>query len=183
MSALLPATAYRYGLERVLDPMGLARNDLALFLMLNPSVAKMVAESNRDNDPTVRKCMGFCQRWGFRRFRIVNLFAMTATYWKDLVSAHGQGFDVVGPDNDQHIVTEARAAQLIVCAWGARGEKFLTTRVTAVLGLLWTETHHSELHCIARTGEGHPQHPLMAKYVDTPAVWRRRSLVEGSPTS
>ena len=47
---------YRYSLERIWQPL----KPRVLWLMLNPSTA----DENFD-DATIRRCVGFSQRWGF----------------------------------------------------------------------------------------------------------------------
>jgi hypothetical protein len=45
-----------------------------MFIGLNPSTAD---ETN--NDPTIRRCIGFAQTWGYGAVCVTNLFAYRAT--------------------------------------------------------------------------------------------------------
>ena len=45
----------------------------AVFIMLNPSTA----DASND-DPTIRKCVGFAQHWNFGGLYVGNLFAVRA---------------------------------------------------------------------------------------------------------
>lgn len=62
--------AYRYSLIREWDP----TKGHCCFVMLNPSKATATV-----NDPTVARCMGFAERWGFGSLQVVNLFALRST--------------------------------------------------------------------------------------------------------
>ena len=100
---------YRYVLWRD----GLVGDDdrACLFIMLNPSTA----DATKD-DPTIRKCIGFCKRWGYGQLFVVNLFAFRTTDPKWLLSG---AVDPVGPCNNMAITGMALCCGDIVCAWGA----------------------------------------------------------------
>ena len=103
-----PCRTYRYALRRVWVP---ARPKL-LYVMLNPSTA----DENAD-DQTVNNCVEHGRRFGFGHIAIVNLFAVRSSDQSIL----DQGGDVIGPENDQHIESEARTADQVVVAWGNGG--------------------------------------------------------------
>ena len=142
MSALFsPCRTYRYRLTRDLS----GDQGTLLFIGLNPSPA-----DETHNDPTIRRCIGFAESWGFQRLVVANLFAYRATHPKDLKRA----VDPVGPENDDLLLQEAKRAQTVLLGWGAHGPH--RGRHTEVLHLLKT----SPLHCLGVTKEGHPRHPL-----------------------
>jgi len=114
-----------------------------MFVGLNPSTA----DENED-DPTVRRCIGFGRKWNCGGLILVNLFAYRSTDPASLLEADNP----IGPSNDTYILASARAAGLIVLAWGTRGG-FLD-RDQHVLSLL------PGAHCLGITKEGHPKHPL-----------------------
>src|SRR5215213_9378089 len=90
-SALFSACGrYRYLLTRQLGEGALGQAKMATFIMLNPSTA----DATR-NDPTIRKCIGFAQRWQCDTLQVLNLFAVRATLPRDMKRAD----DPVGPDN------------------------------------------------------------------------------------
>ena len=123
-------------------------------IMLNPSTA-----DEFQDDPTIRKCIGFAQRLGWGGFSVVNLYAYRATDPADLRRA---GYPI-GPHNEQYI---ERAVDLaadtgapVVAAWGRKGHQ-QQARVRAVLAAL-RSTPVFALR-IAKTGA--PSHPLMLPY-------------------
>jgi hypothetical protein len=138
---------YRYlltrgcGVEHLSD-----KESFVLFIMLNPSTATAGAD-----DPTIRRCIGFALRYGFRRMAVVNLFALRTTYPIELQRAD----DPVGRDNDRWMKRVAAKADTIICAWGNHGG--LRDRSTIVTKQLH---QHRPLYCLGVTKQGHPMHPL-----------------------
>ena len=77
---------YRYRLWRYWH----TEREPLIFIMLNPSTADAMQD-----DPTIRKCIGFAKRLGFGGIEVVNLFAYRATDPRDL---RANGYQV-GPDD------------------------------------------------------------------------------------
>jgi hypothetical protein len=113
---------YRYELRRT---WGADDEPLVCWVMLNPSTA----DADQD-DPTIRRCISFSNRWGFGRLVVVNLFARRATDPKELL----HGGDPVGSANDASTLAAALEADRVIAAWGAHGS-FLNraARVTDLL--------------------------------------------------
>ncbi len=118
-----------------------------MFVGLNPSVA----DENK-NDRTVARCIGYAQSWGFGAMAMSNLFAYVATNPQDMK----RQADPVGSDNDVALVDAAMGASLVVAAWGTDGG--YRNRAEAVLALFKREG--VVLHCLKKTSEGFPAHPL-----------------------
>jgi hypothetical protein len=135
-----PCYRYRYVLTREWD----GGDGRVNFVMLNPSTADALAD-----DPTIRRCIGFAQRWGYHELTVTNLYALRSTNPRELQRAS----DPVGPDNDTTLIVQAGMADLVVCAWGvhgfARGEL-----VRMELG------NYVPLHHLGLTQAGAPRHPL-----------------------
>jgi hypothetical protein len=149
---LSPCGTYRYRLGRRLDEEPRA----ALFVMLNPSTADAT-----EDDPTIRRCIGFARREGCGTLEVVNLFALRATDPAELCRA----YDAVGPDNPAAIAAAIGRAHLVVVAWGNIHRRLGPGRhVDALLAQIppgrgpW---------CLGRTAAGAPRHPLYVKN-DTP---------------
>lgn len=132
---------WRYVLERVWDH----HFPQMLFVLLNPSTA-----DESQDDPTNRRGINFAKAWGYGACIFCNLFA-ARTPEPDVMKKQA---DPIGPANDDHILIEAEHCDLIVAAWGTHGA--FMDRDQAVLDLL----KGFDLHCMGRTKDGHPKHPL-----------------------
>jgi len=143
-----PSGLYRYRLSRA----WIGGEWAAAFIMLNPSTADA-----RQDDPTIRRCIRFAQRWGCRRLEVVNLFAYRATDPSELWSQA----DPVGPENDGHILEVANSCQYVVAAWGTNGVHRHRNR--EVIKLL-KYVRGINVLCLGQTKEGHPRHPLYVPY-------------------
>lgn len=139
---------YRYRLERYWGPGEM----LLPFVMLNPSTA------DADNDdPTIRRCMGFARRDGYVGIIVVNLYAFRATSPKVML-AESNAF---GPENTFHLKkTASEAARYpvpVVCAWGTHGNDAEQSIMTLF------RMQGADLFCLGKTKDGHPRHPLYVK--------------------
>jgi len=147
---------YRYTLERVWD----VERRQAVFVGLNPSTADALTD-----DPTIRRCMGFAERWGFGGFHMVNLFAFRATDPAALIEYARARGDVVGPETDDYLREVLQTTVgMVVAMWGAhpsarrlQAKGSPHPRETEVLRLL---RKHHPVHCFGVTKDGSPKHPL-----------------------
>lgn len=139
---------YRYVLTRKI-PSILRWNRPALFIMLNPSTADAVQD-----DPTIRRCVGFATREGCTELTVVNLFALRATDPKMLLNHP----DPIGPYNDRRIeeqVKKHRTTGIIIAAWGQH--PMANDRAYEIL------KKYSPIQCLGTTKNGYPRHPLYLK--------------------
>ena len=157
---------YRYALTRRWTDVV---QKTAVFIMLNPSTADATA-----NDPTIRKCVGFAQRWGMDAIAVVNLFAFRAS--KPVVLRLAA--DKVGPENDEWIrgVTIHSPGSSIIAAWGANGADY-PDRVRHVYGLVGRA-----MRALTILNSGHPAHPLMIPYSACPQPWSLDNLKPAEET-
>jgi hypothetical protein len=125
-----------------------------VWIMLNPSTA----DASLD-DHTIRKCIGFAQRWGYYGIEVVNLFAMRSKNPAALYTAA----DPIGPDNDEAILSAVRSWSHVVCAWGNDGG--LHNRSLRVSILL----RHHKAKTLGLTKQRQPKHPLYLPY-ETPLL-------------
>lgn len=147
-----PCRRYRYILTRQWE---IGPHDYAVFIGLNPSTA-----DEFDDDPTIRRCIGFAKSWGMGGMAMLNLFAFRATLPSTIMAVT----DPIGPENDLHIIETCRAAMFVVACWGKYGAH--RGRAAAVHALV------PELCCLARNKDGSPGHPLYLKKILTPIPWK-----------
>lgn len=144
-----PCRVYRYSLWRT---WGGSRG--VAFIGLNPSTADEV-----NDDPTVRRCIGYARAWGFGRLYMLNAFAYRATDPRRMKDAD----DPVGPENDAIIAAVANDCELTVAAWGTHGAHL--------------DRHHqvrrlvNKLHHLGLTKHGFPKHPLYLPANLKPVLW------------
>lgn len=129
----------------------------AMFIGLNPSTA-----DEMNDDPTIRRCIGFAQAWGYDALCMANLFAYRAREPADMKKA----VEPIGWANDHTLTTLARGAGIVVAAWGAHGT--YKRRDQSVRLLV------NDLHYLRLTKDGYPGHPLYLPGDLTPKRWVER---------
>jgi hypothetical protein len=155
--------AYRYWLHRRL---GLFGTGWCVFVMLNPSTA------DADNDdPTIRRCMSFAERWGCSGLAVVNLFAFRATKPDDMKRAA----DPVGLENHSYVLKACELATMdpgghVVCAWGVHGR--FAEQDRTVMG--WIEASGARAECLGFTQDYAPRHPLYVPGATQPVLFDLR---------
>lgn len=154
---------YRYELGRIWD----RDSPVWTFIGLNPSTA----DENQE-DPTLRKCLGFVKRWGGGGLVMTNLFAYRSIDPKGLRECK----DPVGPENDALLLEAIRRCpddpngshdyhRVVVC-WGDHGRLF--QRCDRVLSLL--RANNVRVHRLGHlTQTRMPRHPARIGY-DTPLM-------------
>jgi hypothetical protein len=157
---------YRYWLRRTWDD-----KPPVVFVMLNPSTADA-----EEDDPTIRKCVRLAKHWNHGGIYVVNLFALRSSSPYGLKKVD----DPIGPKNDTHIDATVLATVGIggkaIVSWGAslsqsgfKHIKRLYRRMDEVLGLL----KGVDLHCVGKTDEGFPRHPLFVREDTQPELFRK----------
>ena len=150
---------YRYTLWRT---WGERVSRLIAFVMLNPSTANA-----SDDDPTIRKCIGFAKQLGFDGLWVFNLFAYRCT---DPSMLPEDAAVAIGPDNNTwlHSIDNTRFGS-VIAAWGVKGTRW--NRDRDVLQML---TRRHEVQCLRKTKSGHPEHPLYIPYSTEPVLFAAR---------
>lgn len=144
-AAISDCGRYRWSLTRIWKVTG--KRDLLGIIMLNPSTADAMQD-----DPTIRKCIGYAKRWGFNGLTVRNLFHLRATDPKEMLAAA----DPVGPSNEDLYLGLLDTCPTILCAWGNHGAHLGRDRV--VISLL--KTCGANLVCLGVNRDGSPKHPL-----------------------
>lgn len=161
MSAIISDCGkFRYRLERH----GLSGAGAVAWIMVNPSTADA-----KEDDPTIRRVVGFSERLGAGWAIVGNKFAYRATDVKELRTAP----DPRGPENDAHLEAIMTAAPLVIVAWGplAKLPPNLRRRWRTVCQI--ADRTGTKLMCFGTAQDGQPRHPLMLAY-ETPLIeWKR----------
>lgn len=138
---------YRYALGRSWEQ----SVQSLVFCMLNPSTA----DAEQD-DPTIRRCMGFARANGYGGIVVVNLFAFRATNPRDIPE---DVWEAAGPENMRHLADMAYGRDVVV-AWGANERA--TAAVTSP-SLEAIRSFASKVYCLGVTKSGAPRHPLYVR--------------------
>ena len=115
--------------------------------MLNPSTADALID-----DPTIRRCIDFAQRWSFGSLTVVNLFAYRSPSPQDVMLAN----DPVGPECDGYLLQAAAQSTCLLAAWGKHGRYLGRDRAVRELLIAYS----SRFSCLNLNQDGSPKHPL-----------------------
>lgn len=146
-----PCRTWRYVLWRRWQRENLRQ---AMFIGLNPSTA-----DERQDDPTIRRCIRFCRDWGYGGYVMMNAYGFRATDPKVMQAAS----DPVGPGNDEALRTEQHHVELIVAAWGVHITEARQRRIMEII--------EKPIYCLGTTKAGRPRHPLYIAADTTPVLF------------
>ena len=141
---------YRYTLSRIWDQ----DKEMILFIGLNPSTADA-----KENDPTIRRLIGYATRWGYGGMHVCNLFAYRTPHPKELFKVANP----IGPRNDVYIKKLNKLSTTTVLVYGNDGKRL--NRHEEILKII------DKPYCIQKSKTGMPMHPLYLKYTDKPIVY------------
>ncbi len=145
---------HRYHLTRT---WGSAGTPAVLWIMLNPSDADAY-----DDDPTIRKIVGFTERMGHQSLDVLNLFSFRSSDPSQLAGVecpNGRHADA------QFMATLTRGLPPIakvVYAWGTKVPRGHAARVPYIDRLV--RSHGHVPMALKLTKDGHPHHPLYLAY-------------------
>lgn len=125
------------------------------FIMCNPSTADEVSD-----DATLKRCMGFTQRWGYHRLIVTNVHPFRSRYVSALQNAVLSAQEWA--TNDRYIRAAADASALVVAGWGSGPPEGPVRRAFVQLG-------DTSLHCLGTNRDGRPRHPLGVPKTQKPA--------------
>lgn len=140
---------HRYALWRIWNT---ASYGWCTFIGLNPSTA-----DEREDDPTIRRCIGFALRWGYGGIVMLNAFSFRATDPIRLRLADNPSGDPIHRRILRHYaMLGSNIGGIVVAAWGVHGA--LDLRGDAVAQDL--REAGVTLYCFGTTRDGYPKHPL-----------------------
>lgn len=148
-----PCRTYRYVLWRAWGP-----PPYMMIVGLNPSTA----DENND-DPTIRRCIGFAKREKMGALCMTNVYAYRETDPRVMLN-RSWGTNVVGPDNGRWLAECAKKAALIVCAWGKHAQGREAKSALSIL-----RENNQAVMCFGTNKDGTPKHPLYLA-ADTPLL-------------
>ena len=151
-----PCRGWRYALWRRWDP----RLPAVAFLGLNPSTA-----DEQEDDPTIRRCIGFAKRWGCGSLVMLNLYAWRSTDPRTLWTMSAS--EAIGPENDTQILAFAGQARSVVAAWGA----FVRAQVRGAEVARKIRAAGVPVEVLRLSKGGGPLHPLYAPGDLVPRPW------------
>jgi hypothetical protein len=147
-ATISPCGKYRTRLWRIWED----EKPRMLLIMLNPSSATAT-----EDDPTIRRGIGFAKREGCGGLEVVNLYSYRTKSPKVLWDAARADVDIGGPNNRETILSMLRSVDgPIVCGWGTHGDvqDELETRILAARA-------DKPLHHLGPLNAGGtPKHPL-----------------------
>jgi len=145
--------SYRYELRRHLGP-----GAPLVICGLNPSSA----DADED-DPTLRRDIGFARRWGCGLVVKVNAYALVETDAVRMKRQRRAGVDVIGPENEKWLRRAIRLARdkhgIFLAAWGAHidpdRQRAIAARIAAA---------NVTARCLGTNKNGTPEHELYVPY-------------------
>lgn len=151
---------YRWTLTRLWGP----RVPGVVWIMLNPSTADGLMD-----DPTIRRCMKFTQRFGYDGLVVVNLLPRRTPNPDDLVEYVSED-EAARDENATWVRRACHQSAIKIAAWGSlRG---IVGETANEVGRIISEEWEYELHCLGTTKDGSPRHPLYVR-ADAPIIpWR-----------
>lgn len=162
---LSPDGVYRYALYRTLTEEAPRFHRALGVIMVNPSTADA-----SEDDPTIRRVLGFAELWGFGRVMVGNKFAFRATDIDKLASL--SVMQAIGEHNDFALANIIANVETVVVAWGplAKLPPRMRERWKEIVRLC--DDNGKVPHCIGPTArDGHPRHPLMLPYSAALVPW------------
>jgi hypothetical protein len=142
----------RFLLVRVF-PTGCRPRPLLGFVMLNPSKANATQD-----DPTIRRCLGFAARGNYGGIMVANLSPWRATDPRDLRRALRTGSltNAMLRENLNALEYLRAECPIVVLGWGANLPRDLVGDVR------WVERNFAAW-ALGRTKGGEPRHPLFVR--------------------
>ena len=157
-----PCERYRYQLYRDIGP----ESRPCAFMMLNPSTA-----DHTEDDPTLRRCMGYAKQWGCGDLWVVNLFAIRGSK----PSIIKEVSNPVGELNRYYVKRIARHISamggVFICGWGNHG----TYNDQDLRTLKWVTSEGVRPKCLKISKNGNPCHPLYLSKDLAPQVYLPRA--------
>jgi hypothetical protein len=153
---------HRFALYRPIAP--LLGGRVLVSCGLNPSIA-----DERQDDPTIRKEIGFAKRWNLHHYVKVNASSIVATDPKHMKIARKTGRDNLDANDDWIRAAIALAIEtdgIFLAAWGQN----ITPERQAQIAEMLREAGARSM-CLGINQDGSAEHPLYVPYVRPLVEW------------
>lgn len=124
------------------------------FIGLNPSIA-----NHENDDPTIRRLIGFTKFFEYNSFEIVNLYSLICTNPKEV------DFEKLLNENNNHYLNNIDSHKIIFC-WGKNRNWPNWNKIIKKL-----VDKYPYIYCFGRNKDGSPKHPLYLKADTTLEKW------------
>lgn len=158
---------YRYDLERRVIRASKPSGPILVACGLNPSTANAF-----EDDPTIRRELGFARIWGCVCFVKVNAYAWRQTNPKHMIALARTGQDVVGSGNDVFIIDALSLIKehggVALACWGKNAKPdrvSVLKQLAAKANVTWM--------CLGTNKDGSPRHPLYLPYDTALVPWEQ----------
>jgi hypothetical protein len=148
---------FRWILSREWNP----KKGKVCWIMLNPSTADWIKD-----DPTLSRCIHFTRLWDYGGLEVVNLFPFRSSKpkecqrWADWEPSHDWwARDVIYYQNMPIVIERAKAADLVVAAWGYKPWAMLLADQIAQ-EIQEDAEPYPDIYCLGTTSNGQPKHPM-----------------------
>lgn len=142
-AAISECGMHRYKLWRIWDD----SKPKVLFIMHNPSIA-----DDLEDDPTIRRCVGFAKSWGYGGIYVGNLFSFRSTNPKGLLNKSRE--EIAPVKNLIYQREMILECNMHVLAYGNPAIKLLPEKLYFTI---------RGWHYLKLTKNGNPGHPLFLK--------------------
>ncbi len=154
-----PDRHYRYKLWRQWAGTSKWAKPCVMFIGLNPSTANELKD-----DPTIRRCMGFANKWGYGGMFMGNLYGLIS---KDPKALEGNPIPIEqSNENFKALLEMSEQSTRIIAAWGSIHRPGQENVIYLRNNLRYP------LFCLGVNQDGQPKHPLYLPASVKPVEWK-----------
>ena len=136
-----------------------------LVLGLNPSTA-----DEKKPDATIRKIMGFAERWGYDSFIMVNVYPLRSTFPKDLPENFEEGLHAQNYRTIEEIISGLGETEVLICYGdNIMNKPYLELCKSEILKMFSAYSKLKLVRISDLTLKGNPRHPCRLSY-DSPKL-------------
>ena len=131
-----------------------------LVLGLNPSTA-----DEKKPDATIRKIMGFAERWGYKSFIMVNVYPLRSTLPSDLPTEFNENLHIQNYKTIEKIISGLGDTEVLVCYGdNITIQPYLEYCKSEILKMFSAYSNLKLVRIGGLTMKGNPRHPCRLSY-------------------